>query len=162
MKYQKVLSIISFILVLIALLTAFITDFVLFKDAILTFIGGIIASVFIFVIMIFAMIVSIIMIFGIFLIENYGFWPLSVTLDAFRDILNDIVITQEQVSTFVAIRIILTVICVSTLIMSVVAKHKVEGQKKVPLKGMSIVTFVFSILGILSAFSLITIASLSF
>ena len=162
MKYQKVLSIISFILVLLALLTAFITDFVLFKDAILTFIGGIIASVFIFVIMLFAMIVSIIMIFGIFLLENYGFWPLSVTLDAFRDILNDIVITQEQVSTFVAIRIILTVICVSTLIMSVVAKHKVEGQKKVPLKGMSIVAFVFSILGLISALSLITIASFTF
>ena len=158
MKYQKVLSIISFILVLLALLTAFITDIVLFKDAILTFIGGIIASVFIFVIMIFAMIVSIIMIFGIFLLENYGFWPLSVTLDAFRDILNDIVITQEQVSTFISIRVVLLTICISTLIMSIIAKHKEEDQKKVPLKGMSIVTFVFSILGILSTASLLIIA----
>lgn len=162
MKYQKALSIISFILMIVALLTAVITDFVLFKDAIFTFIGAIVISIIIFIFLIFAMLVSFILIFGVFLVKENGFWPLSVTLGVFKDILNDITITSEQVSSFITIRIILLIICIITLVMSIIAKHKVKDQTKVPLKGMSVVTFIFSILGILSAASLLIIASIAF
>ena len=131
MQYKKVLSIISFVLVLLALFAALITDFVLFKDAILAFIGGVIASIFIFVVLLVAMVASIIFIFGIFLIEEYGFWPLTLTIEAFKDILNDIVITSDQISTFKGLRFVFLTICIITLIMSAGAKHK-EGKEKVP------------------------------
>ena len=162
MKYQKVLSIISFVLVMLTLLAALISDFVLFQDAILQFIGGILASIFLFIILCIALLASIILVFGIFLIKEHGFWPLSVTISAFKEIIADIEITKEQISTFVSIRIVFLVICVITLVLSIIAKSKRNDQTKVPLKGMSIVTMVFSILGIVSAASLLVISLTTF
>ena len=146
---------------MLTLATAIISDIVVFKDAILQFIGGIIATVFIFIIMIIAMIASIILIFGFFLLKENGFWPLQIALGAFRDILNDIEITSQQISTFKTLRIIFLIICIITLVLSIIAKHRKKEQKKkdIPLRGMSVTTFVFSILGIVTALSLLAIAS---
>ena len=158
MGYKKALSIISFILVMLALVTAIVTDIVIFKDAIVTFISAIIVGAATFVFMIIAMVLSIMLIFGVFLLEQNGFWPLDLAVNAFKEVLQDIVITPDQIHTFITLRIVLLIVCITTLVLSSIAKHHKKGEK-VPLRGMSIVTFIFSILGIVAAFGLIVIAS---
>ena len=105
-----------------------------------------------------AMVITCIFIFGIFLLKENGFWPLKVTIDAFKDIIHSIEITSEQISTFQTLRIVFLIVCITTLILSAIAKHQPKGTK-VPLRGMSVATFVLSILGILAAFSLLVISS---
>ena len=159
MKYKKVLAIISFTLMMAALAFAFISDFVIFKDAIFGFIVSIFASVLVFLFMIILMILSIMLIFGVILLEQNGFWPLDFAKNTFHEMINDITITTSQISTFQALRVVILVICIATFVMSIIAMHKGE-DKKVPLKGMSVVTLIFSIFGILTAIGLLAITNL--
>ena len=157
---KKALAIISFVVVMLTLLTAIISDFAIFMDAILMFVGAIIFSAIAFVFLLVCMIVSFILIFGIYLAENYGFWPLTLSFQFFQEILKDIQITPEQVATFRGFRIAFLIICVITLIISIVAQHKDEMiNEKVPLKGLSKAAMIFSIMGIVVAIGMIAISS---
>ena len=157
---KKTCSIISFVIVVLSLLTAIISDFVIFRDAILTFFGGILLSIGGFIIMFVAMIVSCMFVFGVYLLNQYGFWPLTMSVNLFKEILGSIQITPEQIATFRGWRIALLILCIAALILAIMALHKDEMiSKKVPLKGMSVVALIFAILGIVAAIGAITISS---
>ncbi len=157
---KKALAIISFVTVMITLLVAIISDVVIFSEALGIFLGGTIISVIAFIILFVAMIVSFILIFGVYLVKEHGFWPLTLSFNLFKDILKDIQITPAQIATFRGWRIAFLVICVITMIIAIVALHKDEMiSKKVPLKGMSVCALILSILGILTAISLLVITS---
>lgn len=76
-KSIKTITIISFSLVLAALLTAIVSDVVIFSQQILTFIAAIFISAIVFLFAIVLMIVSIMFVFGIIILKNDGFWPLA-------------------------------------------------------------------------------------
>ena len=158
MKAKRVLVIISFIIVMVALVTAIVTDIVLFKDALWTIFTAIIVSAALLVFLNILMVVSIMMVFGVIILQQNGYWPLALAKDTFYEILNEIVITPEQIQTFQTIRIVLLVVCISTFVLAIIAKGKVDG-KKPPLRGMSTVTLIFSILGILIAIGFIGITA---
>ena len=158
MKYKKVLSIIAFILVISALATALISDFVIFKDAIFTFVTSIIATALLFVLFCILMVISCMLIFGVFLLEQNGFWPMNMAMQEFHNMISEITITTDQINTFRSIRIVLIIICITTFVLSIIALHKGK-DKKAPLKGMSVVTLIFSILGVLTALALLAITS---
>ena len=160
MKAKRILAIISFSLVMVALLVAIITDIAVFSDVLKTFIGGIIISCIAFIVLIIFMLASIIMIFGIFLLKEYGFWPLNLSIQLFREILADIEIAPEQLSTFRGLRMVLLVICVIAFILAIIASSKGSNKEKPPLKPMSTIAIIFSILGFLVAVSMLFLTSI--
>lgn len=158
---KKLLAIISFVLVIVCLLTAIISDFVIFSNVITTILGGIIISVIAFVIMLIGFVASIILIFGVYLIKSYGFWPIKAAFSLFKEILNDIEITASQVEAFKTVRIIIIVICLIAMIIAIVAMHKDEMiPGKVPLKGMSKTAMILAIIGIVIGLGMFLIVSM--
>ena len=157
---KKALAIISFSVTLTVLLAAIISDIAIFADAILTFIAGTIVAAVAFVFLIILMIMSCILVFGIIILQNHGFWPLNLTYEFYQEMLHDIKISPEQISLFQGLRIAFLIICIITLILASIALHKDEMiNEKVPLKGMSVVALIFSILGIVTAIGMLVITS---
>ena len=158
---KKACSIIAFVTVMLTLLAAIIVDFAVFSQVILTFIGGIFISAIAFVVLFILMIFSFVLVFGFYLAEQYGFWPLTLSIQFFKEILADIKITPEQVAIFRGWRIAFLILCIFALIMAIIALHKDEMiSKKVPLKGMSVVAMIFAIMGIVTALGMIAITSM--
>ena len=157
---KKACSIIAFVTVMLTLLAAIISDIAIFHEAIATFFGGILISIGAFVVLFFAMIASFILVFGVYLVKEYGFWPLDLSVKLFKEILGSIEINSQQVATFRGWRIAFLILCIFALIMAIIALHKDEMiSKKVPLKGMSVVALIFAILGIIAAIGGIAISS---
>ena len=71
-KSIKTITIVSFSLVLAALLTAIISDIAIFSQQILTFIAAIFISAIVFLFAIVLMIVSIMLVFGVIILKNDG------------------------------------------------------------------------------------------
>ena len=158
---KKACSIIAFVTVMVTLLVAIIVDIAIFAKVIATFFIGIFVSVCAFIFLFILMIVSFIFIFGFYLAEQYGFWPLNLSFQFFKEILADIKIEPSQIATFRGWRIAFLIICVFALVMAIIALHKDEMiNEKVPLKGMSVVALIFAILGILAGLSMIAITSM--
>ena len=148
MGAKKGLSIASFIIVMLALIIAVITDIAIFSNVLKTFIAAIILSSVIFVILVAAFLVSFILIFGFYLVEKHGFWPLTVSMNAFKGILSDVEITASQLGAFKGARIGLLIACVIALIIAIVAKSiRLEDGKK-PKNGLATTAMVFAILGL--------------
>ena len=158
---KKACSIIAFVTVMLTLLVAIITDIAIFSQVILTFLAGIFLSAVAFCVLFVFMIISFILVFGFYLIGEYGFWPLTWSFEFFKMVLSDIQITPEQVAIFRGWRIAFLILCIFALIMAIIALHKDEMiNKKVPLKGMSVVALIFAIMGIVTALGMIAITSM--
>lgn len=149
----KVVSIIAFSLMVIALVVAIVTDFVIFADQIISFFVASFASVFAFLGGIILMIISIMLIFGIFLLKENGFWPINWATSLFKEIMSEHMPTKEQVSLMSAIRVMLILVCLVTFILSIVA---LSMNKSAPKNGLAksklvrtfgIITLIFSLLG---------------
>ena len=158
--YRKILAIIAFVLVMVTLVVAIISDIAIFAETIMTFVFGTLFAVLAFVVLVVAMLASCILIFGVYLLSEHGFWPLDLSIKLYKEILDSIHITEQQVIAFRGFRIAFLIICVITFIMAIIALHKDELiSPKVPLKGMSIVALILSILGILTAAGSIAVTS---
>lgn len=159
MDYRRVLSIVSFVLVLLTLLFAIVSDAVIFADAIFGFLAAILVGVATFVFMFILMVLSIMLMFGIFLLEEHGFWPLNTALGVFREALGDIQIAPAQILTFQVLRICILAICITALVLAIIALHRGRSGSKAPLKPMSIIAMIFSILGILTGAALLSLTA---
>ena len=151
----KIIACIVFSLVMLALGAAIVSDIVVFAQQILAFIGACIASVIVFAFACFLMIVSCMLIFGIFLLENYGFWPIQWASGVFKDIMGDNLPTQGQIELMVIIRVILIITCIFVFIGSIVClsmnasvkRHNPEQRSKL-VSAFGVLSLVFSILGL--------------
>lgn len=163
-RAAKIIAIVVFSTVFAALLAAIISDFAIFSTQIVGFfvacLGGIAAFIFGFILMIF----SIVLIFGIYLLEQDGFWPVAWAQKTFHEALADVAITQQQVDSLIAIRIVIVVVCFLILAASIVAlalasvaKKREPEIKQGLTKAFSIVSIVFSSLGLLAAVGVILI-----
>lgn len=162
MKLKKVFAIISFALVMTALLVAIITDFAIFSDMIFTFLGAIIISGVVFIMCLALMLVTIILIFGVVLLNNYGFWPLDVSIKLFKEIIGSINVTSSQMGAFIGVRITLLVMCIIGVVFASIATHRSKEQKeKPPLKALSILAKIFGIMGIIVAISVLIISGVT-
>lgn len=152
----RILSIIVFSLIISALLTALISDGILLSKQIFGFIFALVASAIVFVFAIICMLFSIILIFGVYLLESEGFWPMAWTVSAYKSIMADYALTPEQIHSALVIRIILLVICVIVFIASIVAlamlKRAKKNNKEIKRKmetTFSVLALIFSILGMI-------------
>lgn len=155
-KAIKILSIIVFSLIMSALLTALISDGIILSKQILGFIFALVASALVFVFAIICMVISIMLIFGAYLLKSEGFWPMKWAVSAYKSIMADYVLTAEQIHSALVIRIILLVICVIVFIASIVAiamlKRAKKNNKEIKRKmetTFSVLALIFSILGMI-------------
>ena len=155
-KAIKILSIIVFSLIMSALLMALISDGIILSKQIFGFIFALVASAVVFIIALVCMVISIVFIFGVYLLEANGFWPMKWTTSTYKTIMADYTLTAEQMHAAVVIRIILLVICVIVFIASIVAltmlKRAKKNNKEIKRKmetSFSVVALIFSILGMI-------------
>ena len=161
-KAARIIAIVIFATIFTALIGAFVSDIVIFSSQIAGFIGACVVAVGAFIIGIILMIISIIFIFGVYLLEEYGFWPLTWSKDAFLAVLSDLKVTEDQIHTLIMVRILLLFICVLVLAAAIVALVLVSNAKKLNpevknglTKAFSIIAIIFSSLGIFMALAML-------
>ena len=166
-KAAKIIAIICFSLVLSTLFAATVSDFVIFAEQILKFAASIIATAMIFVFMVILFVVCFVLIFGFFLVESKGFWPLTITINAFKEMMGDIKFNSNQLATLVSVRWVLLVICILCLASSIVSlslrKAAIKQgfiDKNKHIKKFDVVALVFSSLGIAVATIVLLVANL--
>lgn len=162
----KTLGLIALLVAIFAIPLAVFFDVVSFAEVILQFIASLIVPVIAFVFLFFCMLVSIVLIFGVYLLDEYGFWPLTLSIQFFKEILGDITVSSEAISRFTAFRYVLIVICAVVFVLAVVTKilarkDKANGNMKAyrSAKGTSTAAIVLSILGILVSVGALAIVS---
>ena len=129
-KTAKTLAIISMVSAFLAIFLAVVFDVIAFKDVILQFIASLILPIVAFVFLCILMLASIVFIFGILLVKEYGFWPLTLSIDFFKQLLSEIKVTQEALQTFRMFRLILIFICLCIMILAIVSKALLGRQPK--------------------------------
>ena len=163
-KAAKIIAIVLFALVMSALLAAFISDAVLLAEQIFYFIIACIGSVVVFIVGFILLLISLILVFGFYLIEQQGFWPVTWAQQGFNEILAEGKLTAEQINILVIIRIVLLIACVVVFILAIVAlvlakvpKAERKQKKQKLTKACSIVGLILSILGVFAATVVMTL-----
>ncbi len=164
---SKIFSIISFIIVFTLLALAIVLDIVIFHQVLLQFIGGIIISVLFFLLCVIGFAASFILIFGFYLVNQYGFWPINVAISLFKEIMGDIVISPDQIHAFSTGRIALIVACLVVSALSIASliikkRAKKDGYigKTTLITSFDIVAIIFSSLGIITSVIMLLLISI--
>ena len=166
-KAAKIISIICFVMVLLALLAAVVIDIFTFLETIMAFIGGLFAAAIVFIVFFFLMIISIILIFGIYLLGDKGFWPAEAAANVLHQAIEDAKPTADQLAIFTTTRIILLVVCFLIFAASIVAlslnKTEINGKKRAYNKStvaFSVVSLVLSLLGLVVQIGMLAVMAL--
>lgn len=159
----KVLALVSFCSVFGLIFVSIITDLVIFKDFILNFIGGMIITGFFFIIFFIGFVLSILLVFGVGIVKDSGFWPLSISISLSKEILDDVYMSEDQIRTFIVLRIAIIIMLISMFILAIVANimHKRRIKENDPnirkIKPFTVVAIVYSILAVAIGFGMILI-----
>lgn len=166
-KEIKILAIICFSLIMAALVTAIVSDTIIVGQSILGFVLALLVATVAFIVAIFLMIVSCMLIFGVYLLNTEGFWPVEWAKSAYNDVMKDYQITNAQIDTLITIRIVLLVICIAVFIASIiVARHvkKIKKQDKTinrkPTSGFGTTSLVLSILGTIASLGVLAVLTI--
>lgn len=154
-KAAQVIAIIVFALVFSALLLAIISDIAIFAQQIISFLFACFVGVLIFIIACILMVISLVFVFGFYLLADHGFWPIQWASEVFKQIIAENKITQQQISTFGIIRIVIIAICVLCFILAVIALSLNKATPKLERAKVStpfsVIGLILSILGIVAA-----------
>jgi small-conductance mechanosensitive channel len=96
-------------------------------------------------------------------VNDAGFWPLSLSISIFKDILGDVYMSDAQITTFISLRIAIIIMLISMFILAIVANkmHKRRIKEKDSnirkIKPFTVVAIIFSILAIVIGFGMILI-----
>ena len=167
-KVAKIMAIVIFSLVMSCLVIALVTDGTIFAQQIFAFIGGCLGAIMAFFFGFILMLFSIVLIFGVYLLEERGFWPLQWASEVFHNALHDAPVTSEQITAMVVTRLVILFTCIicfacSIAVLSLAKQVKKENPdvkvKQGLTKTFGILTLVFSILGVFSAVTLLLLIS---
>ena len=154
-KGTVVLASITFSLILAALTTALVTDGVIVGEHIYGFALSMFVSAVVFIMGIILMVVSIMMIFGIIILNNNGFWPYQWSVNTFNEMMKDYPVTQDQIKSLLIVRIVLLIVCLAVLIMACIVTAQIKKARKAdpscrtkPARGFAIVSRILSITGL--------------
>lgn len=168
-KAAKIIAIICFSLVMAALAAALISDIIIVGQQILMFVFACLASVIVFLIAVILMVISCIFIFGIYILESEGFWPLIWTQNVFNDIMNDAKMTTEQIQAVFIVRGVLFLICLVVLVLAIIAltmSKQAKGEDTKRKQGLTrafgIVSTVLSVLGLFATLAVMVLFALLF
>ena len=168
-KVAKIMAIVIFSLVMSCLVIALVTDGTIFAQQIFAFIGGCLGAICAFIFGFILMVFSIVLIFGVYLLEERGFWPLQWASEVFHNALHDAPVTSEQITAMVATRLVILFTCIicfacSIVVLSLAKQVKKENPdvqiKQGLTKTFGILTLIFSILGAFAAVTLLLLISI--
>lgn len=167
-RLSKIFTGIAFGLVWFSIVLAIIFDIIALKDVILTFIAAIVVTAAAIVLTLGAFLVSMMLVFGFYLLEEKGFWPLTVSMNVFDEIIHDIHLTVQAAKLFMAFRIVLLVLCVAIIVLAIIGKvylkkERAQGLVKVKdnTKALSTTALTMAIIGlIVSASSLLIVSAI--
>ena len=153
-RVSKTLAITSLSIAIFMIFLSGLFDFLAFKDAILTFVAGLVVTAIATVLILMAFLASLVLIFGIVILKNNGFWPINVIKNVFTDIMGSVEILPEQLASFRIYRIILLVLFVGNIVLASIAIVKFKKEKALKLvkpfdntKSMAITALVFACIG---------------
>lgn len=171
-KTGKTLAIIAMASAFSAIVLAVIFDVISFREVILQFVASLILPILCFVVLCIAMIASIIFIFGIYLLKDYGFWPLTLSIDFFKQLLSELKVSEEAIQTFTGFRFVLIFICLCIIALAIVSKALLRKQIEEPAEdgkkprrkksgavAMANVGLIFGILGLVVSLSAIALVA---
>lgn len=159
----KTLAIIAFILVFLCLGSAITLDIVIFFEKILSFIVGIVLSAFMFFIFFIGFIVSFILVFGFYVYESHGFWALTLSIEVFKSVTGEVLITPEQIQIYQTGRIVILALAFVSFILAIISSKMDKKERKLEnlnvrrVKPFNVITIIFSILGIIVGFGILFI-----
>ena len=163
-KVTKTFAITCFILVMSALASALISDAIVVGQAILGFALALVIAIVVFFFAIILMFLSIILVFGIYLLENNGFWPIDWAKNAFDEVMKDYQITPGQLNDLFVIRIILLAVCIAAFVIAIITIKRIKKEKKKDptikvghYKGFATAGMVLSMLGALASIGIVFI-----
>lgn len=155
-KQIKVLAAVCFILVIAALIFALVSDGIIIGKNLVGLAVAMLVSGMVFIFGLILMVVSIMLVFGIVVLQDHGFWPLDWAIRTFHEVMADYPVTTEQLQAMLAIRIVLLVICFAVIIMSSIVIKQIKTAKKEdkdvkvkPARGFAHVSRVMALLGFL-------------
>ena len=165
-KAAKTIAIIAFVLVVLALMSAIVSDIAIFSQQIFGFFVACIGSAAVLIIGFILFVFSCIFVFGLYLLEEHGFWPITWSSDVFHQVLEDYSIAKEQVIALISIRVMLIIACVTVFILSIISLALSKSAKKNGYtnrqgltKAFSIISLILSVFGIFAAITVLTITS---
>nr|MCR5514543.1 hypothetical protein [Bacilli bacterium] len=82
---SRLLSNICLISVFALIVVAVVFDLIIFSNVVLQFVAALIVPCIAFVILFVVMMASFFLVFGIFLVKQYGFWPLTLSVQLFHE-----------------------------------------------------------------------------
>ena len=160
----EIIALIAFIMCFISLALALIFDVAAFSQVILKLLAAIIVPIILFFLLFILFLASFVLIFGFFLVKEYGFWPLTLSIQIFKEIIGEIVFKPNDIDKFVNMRIILIILYSLILISAIVSKilHNVDVKKlniKLNLKSkkLSTAAIVLSTIGLMTSIGAILI-----
>lgn len=160
----EIIALIAFIMCFISLALALIFDVASFSQVILKLLAAIIVPIILFFLLFILFLASFVLIFGFFLVKEYGFWPLTLSIQIFKEIIGEIVFKPNDIDKFVNMRIILIVLCSLILISAIVSKilHNVDVKKlnikpNFKSKKLSTAAIVLSTIGLITSIGAILI-----
>ena len=157
----KTLAIIAFVLVFLCLGSAITLDIVIFFEKILSFIFAIFASAFMLFVFFIGFILSLILVFGFYIYESNGFWPLALSIEVYKSIIGDVVITPEQIQIYQMGRSTILVLSLLSFILAIISSKMDKNRRKRRdlnvrrVKPFNVITIIFSILGIIVGFGVL-------
>jgi len=156
-KYvPKTLALIAFIIIIATIFLSLISYTIIFHEAIITYLSALFICMFTFLFLFIVMIISFIVVFGIPLVQMYGFWPAKITSDLYHNIIGDILITKNQIQLFKFFSLIFVLFALSTFALAIIAFIKDKQEKEngtkpnVVFKPFAIIALILSILASLS------------
>lgn len=165
-RAARTLAIITFSVVMGALAIALISDGILFSGQIIGFVIACLGSALVFFLGCIAMLFSIVLIFGVYLIKQNGFWPGTWAKNTFLEVMRDYTLEPTQIRALVTIRLVLVILCILGFIAAIVTlalrkaakKDNPEGKQKLTTT-FGVLSLIFSILGGFAAAVIILIMS---
>ena len=162
----EIIALISFILCFVSLALAIVFDLYSFMNVILQFIAALIIPTILFFALLVLFLASYILIFGIYLFEEFGFWPFKISVSLFKEIIGEIQFKPEDIELFRIYRYVLLGLCGVILISAIVSKilKAVDAKKpdiviKKSSGRYSTAAIVLSILGIIVSIGALVIFS---
>ena len=160
----EIIALIAFIMCFISLALALIFDVAAFSQVILKLLAAIIVPIILFFLLFILFLASFVLIFGFFLVKEYGFWPLTLSIQIFKEIIGEIVFKPNDIDKFVNMRIILIILYSLILISAIVSKilHNVDVKKlniklNIKKKKLSTAAIVLSTIGLMTSIGAILI-----
>lgn len=162
-KYAKIAIISASALLVLAL----IFDIAIFyKQLLATLVCGIIA-VLVFMILLFAFVLSIVLVFGFNLLNKHGFWPFTIVLDLIENMYKGNKDLEYNHILFIVIKISIIILSLIIIIISIISMHhnkiECEGNKMKMMnknKYMAGASIIISVVLIIVALSLFMITSI--